>query len=120
MNRRLAIAVIILLVPLVACFLSASSCVSSGGGTSSGHGPTEIIRGRVKIYGNEPHTYAGIETEDQSKIYAVSPPEIDKVIRELQGHLIEFKVNMIIDPEGEASLFFKDGTVKLISWKILQ
>jgi len=118
MNRRFAVAIIIVLVPIVACALSASSCVS--GGSSSGKGKTEIIRGRVKIYGNEPHTYAGIELEDKSKIYAVSPKEMDPVIRELQGHLIEFKVIMLVNPQGEASLFLKDGTVKLVSWKIIQ
>jgi len=120
MNSRLALALTILLVPIAACFLSASSCVSGGGDASAGKGTTEIIRGRVKIYGNEPHTYAGIETEDKSKIYAVSPPAIDKVIRELQGHLIEFKVVMLVNPEGEASMFLNDGTVKLVAWKIIE
>jgi len=126
MNRRFVLAFIIVLVPIIVCALSASSCVSSGG-SGSGSGvassvkpTTEIIRGRVKIYGNEPHTYAGIETEDASKIYAVSPKEMDPVIRELQGHLIEFKVIMNAQPEVEASLYLKDGTIKLVAWKIIE
>ena len=120
MKRRFLLPVIILLVPIIACALSAASCVSSDGNGSSGKATAQIIRGRVKVYGNEPHTYAGIETEDKTKIYAVSPKEIDTIIRELQGHLIDFKVMMITNPEGEASMYLKDGTVKLISWKIIE
>ena len=124
MKRRIVIAFIIVLVPVLACALCASSCVSrsvsSGGSTSSEKEKTELIRGRVKIFGNEPHTYPGIETEDHSKIYAVSPPEKEKAIRELQGHLIEFKVRFLVKPEGEGSLYLKDGTVVPLAWKIIE
>ena len=118
MNRRFGIVLCVFFIPIAACALCASSCVS--GGSLSVKETTEIIRGRVRIYGNEPHTYVGIETEDTSKVYAVSPKEIDIVIRQLQGHLIEFKAVMLEKPEGEESMYLKDGTVKLISWKIIE
>jgi hypothetical protein len=77
-----------------------------------------IIRGRVRVYGNEPHTYAGIETTD-GKRYAVFPAEKEKEIRNLQGNLVEFTVVFSEKPQGYGSLFLRDGSVTPLSWRIL-
>jgi hypothetical protein len=79
---------------------------------------TVIITGMVNIYGSEPHTFAGIESED-GKTYAVYPREKEEEIRPLQGRLIEFTVRFLAEPAGEGSLYLKDGTVTPLSWRIL-
>lgn len=79
---------------------------------------TVIIIGMVRIYGSEPHTFAGIESEDGG-IYAVYPREKEVEIRSLQGRLIEFTVRFLENPAGEGSLYLRDGTVTPLSWHIL-
>jgi hypothetical protein len=79
---------------------------------------TRIIRGRVRVYGSEPHTYAGIETDD-GKRYAVFPAEKEREILDLQGRLVEFTVVFSEEPQGYGSLFLRDGSVTPLSWRIL-
>jgi hypothetical protein len=79
---------------------------------------TQIITGTVHIYGSEPHTYAGIVSDD-GKTYAVYPREKEVEIRSLQGRLIEFTVRFLKEPAGEGSLYLRDGTVTPLSWRIL-
>lgn len=81
-------------------------------------GDTVIITGMVHIYGSEPHTYPGIESED-GRIFAVYPYEKETEISALQGHLIEFTVRFLENPAGEGSLYLRDGTVTPLSWRIL-
>ncbi|MDR3302576.1 MAG: hypothetical protein LBT01_08660 [Spirochaetaceae bacterium] len=89
-----------------------------GGGATAAPSGVQIIRGMVKIYGNEPHTYAGIETED-GKHYAVYPAEKEQEIWSLQGRKIEWTVLFSEKPEGYGSLFLKDGTVTPLSWRVV-
>ena len=77
------------------------------------------ITGRVKIYGSEPHTFAGIVDEKGSE-FAVYPPEQEEKLRKLQGHLIEFTVIFLDEPRGEGSLFLKGGTVNPLEWSIIR
>lgn len=77
-----------------------------------------IITGSVHIYGSEPHTYVGIES-DNGKTYAVYPREKEAEIRPLQGRRIEFTVRFLKEPAGEGSLYLRDGTVTPLSWRIL-
>jgi len=77
------------------------------------------LTGRVQIYGSEPHTFVGIEDEKGTE-YAVYPPEQEKILRELQGHLIEFTVILLDKPQGYGSLFLKGGTVTPVKWEILR
>ena len=78
------------------------------------------IVGRVQIYGNVPHTYAGIVDENDN-LYAVYPKSQEEELRKLQGHLIEFTVILLDKPRGYGSLFLKGGkTVIPVSWEIIQ
>ena len=77
------------------------------------------LTGRVRIYGSEPHTYVGIEDE-KGTVFAVYPPEQEKELRTLQGHLIEFSVIFLEEPKGYGSLFLKGGTVTPVKWEILR
>jgi hypothetical protein len=90
-----------------------------GGAPTATPSGVQVIRGMVKIYGNEPHTYAGIETED-GKHYAVYPIEKEKEIRSLQGSKIEWTVIFSEKPEGYGSLFLKDGSVTPLSWRVVE
>jgi hypothetical protein len=76
------------------------------------------IVGRVRIYGSDPHTFAGISGEDGIE-YSIYPPEKEEEIRSLQGHLIEFTVILLDEPQGFGSLFLKGGTISPVEWKIL-
>jgi hypothetical protein len=76
---------------------------------------TKTLRGFVRIYGNEPHTYACIESGD--KVYAIRPFENEAELRRLQGRALEFSVRFPDPPQGKG--FFKDGWVTLLSWKVL-
>ena len=75
----------------------------------------QILRGRVHLYGSEPHTYAGIASG--GKVYAVYPPEKEAEIRLLQGQDIVFTVQFLDKPKGYGSLFLPDGCVTPVSWK---
>ena len=92
-------------------FFTAFSCATAGS--------TRTIRGTVQVFGSEPHTYAGLATDD-GKIYAVYPAEKDAALRQLQGRHAEFTVRVLKESPGEGSLYLKDGTVTPLSWKILE
>lgn len=104
-----------LAVLLLAVSLSASACVSSSPGQPAAPART-TLRGTVRIVGNEPHTLVGIRAEN-GKSYAVQPPEKAAAIRALQGKTVDFIV--IHDPSVK-NPFFPDGTVTLLSWKIVK
>jgi hypothetical protein len=78
---------------------------------------TKTLRGYVQIYGNEPHTYAGIASD--GKVYAIYPPEKETELRKLQGRALELSVRFLDQPKGEGGLFLKDGCITPLSWKVL-
>jgi len=78
---------------------------------------TSIIVGRVEVYGNEPHTYAGI-VDENDKVYAIYPTAKEAELRRLQGYLIKFTV-VFVDERVYGSLFLKGGTVEPVKWEIL-
>ena len=80
---------------------------------------TIILKGRVQIYGNEPHTFAGIIDENGTE-YAVYPPSIEAELRTLQGHMIEFTVVLLDEPQGFGSIFLKGGTITPVKWEIIE
>ena len=80
---------------------------------------TVKILGMIQIYGNEPHTFVGIQGEDGEE-YAVYSPSNENELRKLQGHLIEFTVIFTEEEQSFGSLFLKSGTVKPVSWRIIR
>jgi len=97
--------------------IAAVSCVSSQAHPNEGN--TAKITGMVHIYGNEPFTFVGIVDRDSTE-YAVYPASLEAELRRLQGHLIEFTVVFLDEPQGYGSLFLKGGTVTPLSWEIIQ
>ena len=79
------------------------------------------VRGLIHVYGNEPFTYIGIETQD-NKEYAISAA--DEVTAELwktQGSLIEIE-GYIVKPETTAKQpgMLKDGKIEVTDWKYVK
>jgi len=77
------------------------------------------LTGRVQIYGSEPHTFVGI-VDERGTEFAVYPPEQEEKLRKLQGHLIEFTVVLLDEPQGYGSLFLKGGTINPLEWSIIR
>lgn len=128
--RRSALALLCLAPPLLLA-VTAFSCVSQPESSpapsprpeksvESAAEETIVLRGYVRVFGNEPHTYAGIELEGKSKTYAVYPADAEMKVRALQGHLVEFTAIALDGPKGEGGLYLSDGTVTPLSWKILK
>ncbi|MDR2398092.1 MAG: hypothetical protein LBD74_04950 [Spirochaetaceae bacterium] len=88
--------------------LIAASCMSA---------PVKTIRCRMEVYGNEPHTYLGIRSEEDDKVYAVYAPGKEAELRSLQGRTLEMTVRFLKQSQGYGSLFLKDGTVQVLTWK---
>ena len=93
--------------------------IDSGSQLDAESGNTSIITGKIRIYGNEPHTFVGI-VDENGKEYAVYPLSKEEELRKLQGHLIEFTVVLLDEPRTYGSLFLKGGTVTPITWKLIQ
>ena len=77
------------------------------------------ILGQIQIYGNEPHTFAGIVDQDGIQ-YAIYPPSVETELRSLQGYLLEFTVILLNEPHGYGGQFLKGGTVTPLKWEIAQ
>ena len=80
---------------------------------------TARITGRVQIYGNEPRTFVGIVDQANTE-YAVHPPSVANELRRLQGHLIEFTVIFLGEPQGEGGMYLRGGTITPLSWEIIR
>jgi hypothetical protein len=116
MPRTLAIVACILSVTLSACVLSCESCRAPKRNARDG-AEGELIRGWVRIYGNEPFTHAGIELEDGKTVYAVYPREAELRVWDLQGRLLEFTVERPDEASVKGLVERHDGVVTPLSWK---
>ena len=99
---------------------NSSQCAAAGNTTAdNGGGSTVKITGRIQIYGNEPHTFAGIIDENGVE-YAIYPPSKEDELRTLQGYVIEFIVEMLDEPRGLGGLQLRGGTVTPVEWRIIE
>lgn len=124
--RRFAVTLFITLTALLAFAVLASCCTARASGVRavSGVSGTEFtFRGRLVMMGNVPHTFFGIRTEDESKTYAFVTTASKQEILALKGHLVEFVAIPVSAPDaaaaGEARLYLKGETIRLVSWKIV-
>ena len=78
------------------------------------------LQGYIHVYGNDPFSYLGIETEDQ-KQYAISADkEVLKELRKTQGNKIEI-TGIITKAENEKMPgMLKDGKIELAEWRVLK
>jgi len=96
-----------------------TGAVDASNQADTNEGSTAKIIGMIQIFGSEPHTFVGIVDQDKTE-YAVYPASREEELRRLQGHLIEFTVVFLDEPQGYGSLFLKGGTVTPIKWEIIQ
>lgn len=116
----LALAATLVFVMLASCCTARTSGTNAAAGVSV----TEFtFRGRMVMLGNVPHTFTGIRTEDESKTYAFVTTASERELLALKGHLVEFVAIPVSGAEaakaGDASVYLKDGTIRLVSWKIV-
>lgn len=81
----------------------------------------KTLRGYVHVYGNEPFTYIGIETEDEKKYTIKAEKAVTDALWDTQGNLIE--ITGIITPNTEATKSFdmlKDGKIEVVDWKFVK
>lgn len=124
--RRLALPFALTFAVALSVALLASCCTSRtpAARAAAGVSGTEFsFRGRLVMMGNVPHTFSGIRTEDDSKTYAFVTTASEEELLTLKGHLVEFVAILVSGAEaakaGDASVYLKDGTVRLVSWKIV-
>ena len=77
------------------------------------------ITGMIQIYGSEPFTFVGIVDENDTE-YAVYLPSGEDELRRLQGHLIEFAVVFLDEPQNFGGFVLRGGTVTPVEWKIIR
>ena len=79
----------------------------------------ESITGYIHVYGNEPFTFIGIETEDDKQYSLKADEEILKDLRKAQGYKIEIKGK--VQKEDKLTLDgLKDGNLIVIEWKFVK
>ncbi len=80
----------------------------------------KTVKGYIHVYGNEPFTYIGIETEEHKK-YAISASDEDtKKLRSSQGNLVEI-TGIIVPSTGERRPdMLEDGKIEVAAWKIVK
>jgi hypothetical protein len=86
---------------------SLASCVSAPGRT---------LTGVVRIYGSEPHTWAGINSEPDDKIYLIEGRAAEAELRAMQGKRMEFTVRI---SEHKSAYPMVDGIAELISYRVV-
>jgi hypothetical protein len=91
-----------------ACCALAWACASPG----------QKLVGSVRVYGSEPHTYAGILSEKDGRVYLINGGEKERELRELQGRRVEFTVR--IGAASRAAYPPADGTAAVISYRIVE
>ena len=77
------------------------------------------VTGYIKVYGNEPFTFIGLETENEEQYTIKASDEILIELRKAQGRKIEIKGE--IEKSEKFSLNeLKDGNLIVIEWKIVK
>jgi len=101
---------------LLVFLFTAFNVFASGKKEKNPVGKKSTLVGRVVIYGNEPHTFAGI-VDEHDVAYSIYPPNNEAELRKLQGNLIEFTVIMLDEPKDYAGKIL-GRSLTLIDWKV--
>jgi len=77
------------------------------------------LQGMIHVYGSEPHTWVGLKTVPDGKVYAIVPAEKADEYRDLQGRFMEVKVKFQ-DTALPPGLPPGDGIITPLSWQPAQ
>lgn len=88
---------------------------------SGGPGTETLIRGRVSVTGNEPHTMVLLVDESTGESFAIIPEATMERMRNLQGELVDFTVRLLDESaSGEGKRPLPARAVNPLSWKIVR
>ena len=89
--------------------------------TSFSKNKIKTVKGYVHVYGNEPFTFIGLQTNDD-KEYAISADEeIKTELWKSQGNLIEITGYIVQKEEDQPPLgMLKDGKIEVTEWKFVK
>lgn len=77
----------------------------------------DSVEGFIKVYGNEPHTYLGIETQDGKIFILKAEDEILTELQKQQGYLLKLDGKII---ENKSNVLFYKNQFEVVEWsKIL-
>lgn len=76
----------------------------------------DTLTGMINVYGNEPFTFIGIDTDDEKKYTIKADEETIKALRKTQGHKIEIKGTIDKDEKSNFNRL-KDGYFIVVEWK---
>lgn len=77
------------------------------------------VTGLIRVYGNEPFTFLGIETED-GKLYSIkADKKLTSELQSSQGNQIEIK-GTIEKAEENTLNRLKDGFIIVSEWKLVK
>ena len=73
----------------------------------------DSVEGFIKVYGNEPHTYLGIETQDGKIFILKAEDEILTELQNQQGYLLKLDGKII---ENESKFLFSKDQFEVVEW----
>ena len=71
------------------------------------------VEGYINIYGNEPHTYLGIETQDGKVFVLKAEKELLDELQNQQGYLLKLDGKFI---ENKSNVLFSKNQFEVIEW----
>ncbi len=77
----------------------------------------KTVRGYIHVYGNEPFTFIGIQTQDKKEYTIIAADEVCKELQDSQGKLLEI-TGIITSPKDNSFELnmLKNGKIELIEW----
>ena len=80
---------------------------------------SNTVTGYIKVYGNEPFTFIGLETENDKQYTLKASDQVLEELRKAQGKKIE--INGTIEKSEKASMNeLKDGNLIVLEWKVVK
>ena len=73
----------------------------------------DSVEGYIKVYGNEPHTYLGIETQDGNVFVLKAEKELLDELQNQQGYLLKLDGKFI---ENKSNVLFSKHQFEVVEW----
>ena len=74
---------------------------------------SDSVEGYIKVYGNEPHTYLGIETQDGKVFVLKAEKELLDELQNQQGYLLKLDGKFI---ENKSNVLFSKNQFEVVEW----